>query len=49
MVAGDPWRELVPDPVAAVIAEIDGVERLRRVVEHDQHAVDAAPGGDGGN
>lgn len=31
MVDGKPWKDLVPDPVAAVIDKIDGVERLRRV------------------
>jgi nicotinamide-nucleotide adenylyltransferase len=35
MVAGDPWRELVPDPVVEVIEEIDGVNRLHRISETD--------------
>lgn len=43
MVAGDPWRDRVPDPVEAVVDEIDGVERLRAVVEHDQHDVGGSP------
>jgi nicotinamide-nucleotide adenylyltransferase len=40
IVAEDEWRDLVPDPVIEVIAEIDGVRRLRRVTQHDGHAVD---------
>lgn len=43
MVDGEPWRDRVPDAVADVIDEVDGVERLRAVVEHDQHDVDASP------
>lgn len=43
MVDGDPWRDLVPDAVAAVVDEVDGVERLRRVTEHVDYAVDAGP------
>lgn len=43
MVADGPWRDRVPDPVVEVIEEVDGVGRLRAVVEHDQHDVDASP------
>jgi nicotinamide-nucleotide adenylyltransferase len=43
MVEDDPWRDLVPDGSADGIDEIDGVNRLRRIVEHDQHAVDGSP------
>ena len=32
MVEGGPWRDLVPDAVAAVVDEIDGVGRLRALV-----------------
>jgi nicotinamide-nucleotide adenylyltransferase len=35
MARGDSWREFVPDPVAAVIEEIGGVERLQRVSDTD--------------
>jgi nicotinamide mononucleotide adenylyltransferase len=28
---GEEWRHLVPDPVALVIDEVDGVEQLKRV------------------
>ncbi|QFU84621.1 nicotinamide-nucleotide adenylyltransferase [Natronorubrum aibiense] len=31
MLAGEPWRHLVPDPVATVVDETNGVERLERV------------------
>lgn len=41
MVDGDPWHDRVPDATVELVREIDGVERLRRVVEHDRHAVDA--------
>lgn len=34
IVEGRPWDHLVPEPVAGVIDEIDGVSRLRRVFEH---------------
>lgn len=43
MVAGDPWRDLVPGETVDVIEEIDGVSRLRAVVEHGQHDVDESP------
>lgn len=35
MIAGEEWGGLVPDPVAAVIDEIDGVRRLQMVAEDD--------------
>lgn len=43
VVEGDRWRHLLPDPVVAVIEEVDGADRLRAIVEHDQHAVDREP------
>ena len=36
MVEGDGWREYVPGPVADVIAQIGGIERLRTIHEDDQ-------------
>ena len=35
MIRGESWESLVPPAVADVIAEIDGVERLRRIAETD--------------
>lgn len=35
MVAGEEWRSLVPAPVAAVIDEINGVERLKQISSSD--------------
>jgi len=35
MIAGEEWRHLVPDPVVAVIEDVDGVERLRAVSNTD--------------
>ena len=35
MIEGEPWTEHVPEPVAAVIERIDGVERLRQVNADD--------------
>jgi len=35
MRAGEDWTHLVPSPVAAVVDEIDGVERLKRVAQTD--------------
>lgn len=32
---GDPWRDLVPDPVAAVIDDVDGVDRMRELDTDD--------------
>lgn len=31
MAAGDPWEHLVPDAVAAVVADVGGVERVREL------------------
>jgi len=39
MVDGEPWRDLAPDATVDVVEEVDGVARLRDIVEHDQHAV----------
>jgi nicotinamide-nucleotide adenylyltransferase len=39
MVDGERWSHLVPDAVAAEVDAIDGVDRLRRVVAHPEHAV----------
>lgn len=36
IVEGEPWRDLVPDEVGAVIDEIDGVERLRKITRDDE-------------
>ena len=38
ILAGDDWTDLVPDPVATVMDEIDGVARLRQVAESDAAA-----------
>jgi nicotinamide-nucleotide adenylyltransferase len=35
MVQGEPWEHLVPPAVVEVVAEIDGLERLRQVTETD--------------
>jgi len=35
MIAGEEWRDLVPDSVVSTIEEINGVERLRAVSETD--------------
>ena len=35
MVDGEEWASLVPDPAAAVIEEINGVERIQQVAEGD--------------
>ena len=35
MIAGDEWRNLVPDPVVSVIDSVDGVERIRAVSDTD--------------
>ncbi len=40
MVDDDGWRELVPDPVEAVVDEIDGIERLQRVSRNDSNGND---------
>ncbi|MES3162053.1 MAG: nicotinamide-nucleotide adenylyltransferase [Halorubrum sp.] len=35
MIHGRDWAELVPETVADVIREVDGVERIRRIAESD--------------
>src|SRR6056297_2549768 len=35
MIAGEPWEPYVPDAVADVIHEVDGVERIQRVSSVD--------------
>ena len=35
MIRGGDWRSLVPDPVADVIEEVDGIRRLRRISRTD--------------
>jgi len=35
MIAGDDWADLVPEPVEAVVEEVDGVERIRQVSDSD--------------
>jgi nicotinamide-nucleotide adenylyltransferase len=42
MVRGEGWETLVPDAVVDVIAEIDGVERIRRVADTDANGDDTA-------
>jgi nicotinamide-nucleotide adenylyltransferase len=44
MLDGDSWRELVPDPVASVVEDVDGVERIRRIDREDAAGVDRVPG-----
>ncbi|MFB6124281.1 MAG: nicotinamide-nucleotide adenylyltransferase [Haloferacaceae archaeon] len=36
MLAGEPWRHLVPDAVPPVVDEVDGVERLRSADAHER-------------
>jgi nicotinamide-nucleotide adenylyltransferase len=35
IIAGNTWRDRVPDPVVAAIEEINGVQRLRTVARTD--------------
>jgi nicotinamide-nucleotide adenylyltransferase len=35
MANGGDWKSLVPEPVAGVIDEIDGIERIQRVCDTD--------------
>ncbi|PSP90811.1 nicotinamide-nucleotide adenylyltransferase [Halobacteriales archaeon QS_4_69_34] len=49
MIAGGNWAASVPEPVAAVVREIDGIERIRRVSDTDANGHDAAPGDTGYN
>lgn len=39
MLCNEEWRSRVPEPVCTVIDDIDGVERLRMVVEDDTETV----------
>lgn len=41
MVEGEAWRELVPEPVAQVIEEIKGLERLRQLNRRDTAAAES--------
>lgn len=43
MAEGEMWREYVPAPVADVIDEIGGIERLRTIHEDDQFTADDEP------
>jgi nicotinamide-nucleotide adenylyltransferase len=36
MIAGEPWRELVPDAVAKLIDEVNGVERIKALAQVEQ-------------
>lgn len=37
MIQGEAWRKFVPVPVAEVLDEIKGVERLRQIVKTDKN------------
>ncbi len=37
------WRQLVPGPVAEVINEIDGVERIQQIADTDANGSDTIP------
>ena len=39
MVEDDGWRDLVPEPVAEVVDEIDGITRIQRVSQTDADGV----------
>lgn len=41
MADGDDWESLVPDAVADVVAEIDGVERIQHVADTDANGRDS--------
>lgn len=43
MIAGEDWRDQVPDPVVSVIEEIDGVQRIRRVSDTDANGEEGYP------
>jgi len=47
MIRGKRWRGLVPDAVETVIAEIDGVDRIRQVASSDANGGDRAAVGVG--
>lgn len=42
MVEDEPWRDRVPDATVEVVESVDGVERLRHVVEHGQQSVEGS-------
>ncbi|HXG06920.1 MAG TPA: nicotinamide-nucleotide adenylyltransferase [Nitrososphaera sp.] len=37
MIAGSEWQHLVPAPVARIIDEINGIERVKAIAEHTHH------------
>ena len=37
MGSGEKWEELVPKPVANIIRQIDGVERIKAIAEREMH------------
>ena len=41
MIAGEEWARLLPDAVAGVVTEVDGVERIRTVSDSDAEDVTA--------
>jgi nicotinamide-nucleotide adenylyltransferase len=45
MVDGEPWRDRVPDATVEVVEAVEGLERLREVVEHDREAVGSRDAG----
>ncbi|RDI71202.1 nicotinamide-nucleotide adenylyltransferase [Halopelagius longus] len=46
MISGEDWRSLVPEPVAGVIDEIGGIERIQRVSDTDSGGYDTDEGPD---
>lgn len=44
MAEGEKWQELVPAPVARVVKQIDGVERVRAVAQNDHNHVHGSHG-----
>lgn len=46
MISGGDWRSLVPEPVAGVIDEIGGIERIQRVSDTDSDGFDTDGGPD---
>jgi nicotinamide mononucleotide adenylyltransferase len=37
MATGEKWKSLVPAPVAKIIREINGVERVKAIAERGHH------------
>nr|HDO80602.1 nicotinamide-nucleotide adenylyltransferase [Candidatus Bathyarchaeota archaeon] len=37
IIKGEPWEDLVPPSVAKIIKDVNGVERIRRIVEAERH------------